>query len=188
LLDAFRTEGVNYERLFFVLTEGEESVAAVIGHTPSDDPVIGWRYDLLVDEIPITDEVGGTGRAQRREFADLIVALFDDKLFAYPPPMYGRILPYAQYAGMVSGYIHPATATNTYALGAAHSMSRRSDWFSDFPRFDKGEAHTKTYVRGHDGLLDDLRGHGVGTNEQYKMAVRKIVLSWKARPAQPNVK
>lgn len=183
LLHDFLDNGIPYEELFFMLTEGERSVAAIVGHTPSDDPAVGWRYDVLVDEIPIHDKVGGTGRAHRREFADLVTALYFDAGEAFPttPSLLGRMLPYPQYVAMVSGYVHPATATSTYAPGLAQPVSRSSDWFADFPSFENHEAYTRGYSEGHAALLDHLRAGGITRTGQYEAAMREQIRSWKSR-------
>jgi hypothetical protein len=181
-------KGLPYDELYFILTEGEQSVAAIVGHTESEDPAVGWRYDLLVDEIPIHDRVGGTGRAQRREFADLVVALYlDDEVIPMETSLLGRELPHQQYAAMVSGLIHPATATSTYAPGSAQAIARRSDWFEDFRSFGKDEKYTRGYAEGRAALFEHLRRDRITNDDQYEAAMRKRVKDWKARAPREQV-
>jgi hypothetical protein len=180
LLREFLVNGIPYENLFFVLTEGEQSVGAIIGQTTSDDPTVGWRYDLLLCDIPIHTHVGGTGRAQRREFADLMVALYHDEWFVGTPLLIGVVAPYRQYMAMISGHLHPATITNTYAPGAANAMSRPSDWPHDFWTFNQ-HMYTPEYARAHEALLSELRKAKITTNEQYFAAVEKMVGTWKMK-------
>ncbi|MHB8196080.1 MAG: hypothetical protein ACYDFQ_08365 [Vulcanimicrobiaceae bacterium] len=167
--------GVPYDELYFVLADGNPGDAAVIGHTESDDPEIGWRYDLLVDEIPVHDKVGGTGRAQRREFADLMVALFDNSIFPKLVNCIGRIVPQAAYDAMISGYVHPATLTNTYAPGLAQATARKSHWEEDFWSFDRSESYMRSYAAGRAALLNELTSGGITTNEAYSIHVRKAI-------------
>ncbi|HET9392204.1 MAG TPA: hypothetical protein VFO29_01590 [Candidatus Rubrimentiphilum sp.] len=183
LLRAFLEAGVNYDELYFTLSDGEGSEGSIIGHTASEDPAIGWRYDLLVAGIPIHNSVGATGARQRRDFADLMIALYDERLFPDSPTCIGRLVPHSQYLAMLSGYVHPATLTNTYALGNAQPMARQSDWHEDFCEFDSVERHTRSYSAGHSALLEDLKVDGITSTDRYQEAVRKRLASWKVQGA-----
>lgn len=184
LLFDFLKNGVPYETLYFILTEGEESVAAIIGHSASDDPATGWRYDLLVDEIPVHTHVGGTGKAQRRECAELIAALYQDELFTSPTPIIaGQIAPYTQYMAVLSGQVHPATITTTYAPGLSQPMTKASDWPHDFWGFNQ-TLHTTEYAKAHAALLDELRADGIRSNDDFMKSVNKMVTSWKIGPRE----
>jgi plasmid stability protein len=185
LQHALLADGVSYEQLFFVLAE-EADTGAIIGHTSGDnDPKLGWRYDLLVNDIPIHDRVGGTGRAQRREFADLMVTLYDDSAFPDPVGCVGRIVPRAYFMAMANGYVHPATVTSTYAPGTASPVARRSDWHEDFWSFDRREPYTRGYAEGRAALLEELRASGVSSDEQYRALIRKEIRPRKIRRRHP---
>lgn len=186
LLFDFLQNGIPYEALYFILTDGEDSVAAIIGHSASDDPAIGWRYDLLVDEIPIHTHVGDSGKAQRRECAELIAALYQDELFNDKIPLLvGQIAPYAQYVAVLSGHIHAGTITTTYAPGLSMPMTRASDWPHDFWGFNQ-VAHTSEYTKAHAALLEELRADGIRTNQEIMKAVAKMVGSWNIVRPRPQ--
>lgn len=178
LLHDFLQHGIPYQQLFFVLANAEDGDAAIIGHNPSDDPATGWRYDLLVDQIPIHDSVGGTGKAQRREFAELMVALYDDSVFDEMPELIGREVPGAHYMALLNGYVHPATATNTSGLGAASAVAHRSHWHEDFWNFGRLEAHTKSYAVGRAAFLNELRAGQITTTAAFKASVLKMIEDW----------
>lgn len=178
LLRDFVLCGISNDQLYFVLSD-ERGDAAIIGHTDSDDPSDGWRYDLLVDEIPIHNSVGGTGRAQREEFANLMVALWDDELFDEPVACFGRIVPQSQYDAMVAGYVHPATTINVHTNGAQQPIAQRSHWHEDFWSFERAEIYTKRYGEGREALLDGLRSRHIRDSEAYRAHVRKLVQSFK---------
>lgn len=173
LLAAFVENGVPYEDLYFVATD-EKSVACIIGNTPSDDPTVGWRYDLLVDDVPLHDDVGATGARQRRSLADLLMA-FVGNAFTQIPSIVGRIAPYNQYAGMMNGYVHPSAMVNVGSLGGARAMTRSSTWVDEFPRFRRSPAISPKYAEGREAFLKDLGADGLATDRQYEAFVAKRV-------------
>lgn len=181
LLHSFLETGIPYEELYFILSDRDQSEAAIIGHTPNDDPSIGWRYEVLVDGIPVHNSVGAGGRRQRRDLADLVVALYDDRIFPEPVSCAGRLVPYAQYIAMRSGYVHPATLTNTYAHAGARPMSTYSDWHEDLCDFQSSERYTRSYNEGRAALLSDLEVDGITSIEAYRKRLRERLASWKTR-------
>ncbi len=174
LLREFVINGVPYEQLFFVLSDEPDGSAMIIGHNSADDPRTSWRYDLLVDQIPIHDAVGGTGRAQRREFADLIVALYDREIFHSGIWCVGRIVPSADYAAVASGFAHLAESTSPYSTLTVDSPGRRSHWHEDFWSFRRNDKYTDSYAAARVALQGELADDGITNDEMYRAYIRKI--------------
>lgn len=185
MLHDFLQRGIPYQELYFVLSDGDRSEAAIIGHTPHENPAIGWRYDLLVDDVPIHNHVGATGRGQRRDFADLMVSLYEVDVFPEPVACIGRVVACAQYMAMVSGYVHPATATNTYARDGAQPVARNADWHEDFCEFSSVQNYTRSFGEAHAALLSELKVDRITSTTLYQTQARKKIARMK-RYATPR--
>ena len=180
LFFAFLENGIGYDHLYFVLTDADGGDAAIIGaqeEKPNDIPVSSWRYDVLVNEIPIHTHVGGTGRSQRREFADLMVALHDPEIFPQPVWPSGCIVTEAQYFAAMNGEVHPATILHRNF----RSESKASHWHQDFWSFERGNTYTKSYGEGRKALLAELAAKGITTDEKYAAHIRKRAESWRIK-------
>jgi hypothetical protein len=169
VLAHFLTRGIEYDELCFVLADAPDVGAAIVGVRSAPHPLSpdgAWRYNILADLIPIHDHVGGTGRANRREFADLMVALYDNELFTEQTAMHGRIVNEAQYMALVSGGIHAAEIVGDRSLG--------SHWHEDFWQMERQDVYTKNYGMARDALREELLREKIQSTDQYHNHVRKL--------------
>jgi len=169
VLAHFLTNGIEYEELCFVLADAPDVGAAIIGRRPASSPVApdgAWRYDVLADLIPIHDHVGGTGRANRREFSDLMVALYDRDSLSDRLAMHGRIVTEARYMALLSGEVHAAEVVGDGSAG--------SHWHEDLWQLERRDAYTENYAKAREALREELLAEKIRSTDQYRERVRKL--------------
>ena len=157
-IDLFREiyrNGMQYERLFFVLSSDQRGTASVFGQASN------YRFDMLLDNVPIHDEIGSTGERYLIDFALFLAAaetpsagVFDETQSVSTS---GRLLNPEEYRALVAGSVHPAKYL-TYHKGSSH-------WFEDLWDLEfTGSDYPPNYCRAQARYRQCLAARDVTTN------------------------
>lgn len=118
LFHAVYKSGSAYSRMFFVLSNERRGEAAVFGQSTNT-----LRFDLLLRDVPIHDDVGAGGASDLDDFC-LFLAALDKRLLparSDVPPIStsGRLLTPPENRRLVHGEVHPAQFLD-FRKGSSH--------------------------------------------------------------------
>ena len=175
--DFYRT-AVPYKRLYFVLCKDDRGTAAVYGQDTD------YRYELLLDEIPIHDDVGSGGRRDLTEFCLFLASiaalahfsgsqplLFRGSIGKASPGLSGRVLGAVDFEHLVSGRSHPASMLQERNVAS-------SPWFDDLCDLEYTSTYSENYDRAKTLWRAHMAGQNTTTNEALMNTVRARLKTW----------
>jgi hypothetical protein len=173
--DIYRN-GTSHIALFFVLSNDDRGTAAVYGQTP-------YRYDRLIDDVPIHDDLRG-GQHEFRDFclflasightvgqeAPLKRALIDPGVPTREISLIGRVLDEADLRNLLDGAVHPA---------AILKASTSSPWHEDLYDLEyRGNTYSANFVRARAFWRASMSAQDITTNEQLIEHVNARLVEW----------
>ncbi len=160
--------GAAFTSWYFLLSDEPDGRAAVYGYA-SDTP---WRLELLLREIPITDNVGAGGSQQLFDFGLLCASL--EPRFEYPRLIktgfdsWGRVLNRNRFYEVVGGQEHPGLSMR--------EEQGHVPWAEDLADMQyKSRAYSESFLRGRDTFRLIANEKGIQTNSELAEHIKKTV-------------
>lgn len=182
----FYEKGVYYTSLCFALSDEVRGEALVYGE------ISPFRYELLLSNLPIHDDVGGCGTGDLLNFC-YFLAMFcylkDAKTnimrraFGYlTPRMVGVILDSEKYRALANGSLHPGEIFDKPVI-------QHSNWFEDLADIDLPKSYssdsrvhyTNNWQRAFDFIKENLKLQNICSNSD----LIKFVYSQYLKPLRP---
>ena len=166
--------GTPYTSWYFLLSDEPNGRAAIYGYA-SEMP---WRLDLLLRDVPITDNVGAGGSRQIFDFG-LLCATIEGKhehqgLFEPGFASWGRVLSRQRFNEVLGGEEHPSLTTRE---GLEHVP-----WAEDLADMEyKSRPYSETFLMGRDAFRLIANEKGITTNTELAKYTNKEIARMRTR-------
>jgi hypothetical protein len=174
--------GATYIAVYFILSKDERGTAAVYAQTSP------YRYERLIDDVPIHDNLSSREAHELREFCFFSASISHTAYQEIPMKraisgpgvsggsisLFGRVMDEMDYRALLSGAVHPAIAVN--------GQTGSSPWHEDIYDLEfRGNTYSNNYVRARAAWRASIRDQGITTNEQLLAHIKERLVHW-----QPN--
>ena len=160
--------GAPYSSWYFLLSDEPNGRAAVYGYA-SETP---WRLDLLLSDVPVTDNVGAGGSQQLFVFGLLCTTLEPksrhSRLLETGFDTWGRVLNRQRFYDVVGGQEHPGLVTREEA--------GHVPWAEDLADMEyKSRPYSESFLLGRDTFRLIANERGITTNTELTEYTKKTI-------------
>ena len=160
--------GTPYTSWYFLLSDEPNGRAALYGYAPETP----WRSDLLLHNVPITDDVGGGGSRQLFDFG-VLCATIEAKhqhqgLFEPGFASWGRVLSRQRFDEVLRGQEHPSLATR--------EEQGHVPWAEDLADMEyPSRPYSESFLMGRDTFRLIANEQGITTNTEMTEYTKKTI-------------